>query len=81
MTGDSGGNSNGDQVTGLDAFDIPYSKQVVLQEVAYESGMTLLRVRIKEGSRFTIVELDPDSAARWGKTLTQWAAAHAPQQP
>ncbi len=77
MTSDNGA----DQVTGLDAFDIPYSKQVVLQEVAYESGMTLLRVRIKEGSRFTIIELDPDSAARWGETLTQWAASHTSSQP
>lgn len=68
----------GDKITDLDTFDAPYGKQVVLQQVEYESGMTLLRVRIREGTRITILELDPDSAARWGKNLIQWAASQTP---
>jgi hypothetical protein len=68
------GGSSGERTSDLGAFETPYGKRVVLQEVAYESGMVLLRVRIQEGSRFTILELDPDSAARWGGALADWAA-------
>lgn len=75
MTGDG----SGERVTDIDAFETPYGKRVVLQEVVYESGMALLRVRIQEGSRFTLLELDPDSAARWGGTLADWAARQKSQ--
>ncbi len=67
----------GDQVSDLDDFDVPYSKHVKLQEVTYESGMVLLRVRIREGSRFTVLELDPESAGRWGRDMADWAAQQA----
>jgi hypothetical protein len=62
-----------DRVTDLDTFEAPYGQQIVLQEVAYESGMTLLRLRIREGTRFTIIELDADTAKRWADVMTSWA--------
>ena len=42
-------------------------------EVLLENDVTFLRVRIKEGSRFTILDLDPVSALEWGESLVGWA--------
>ena len=33
----------------------------------------MLRVRIREGKRFTTMDLDWDTAARWGQVMLDWA--------
>ncbi len=60
-------------VTDLDRIAAPWGRQVFMQSVAYEGGMTALRMRIKEGSRFTDLELDPATAARIARVLLDWA--------
>jgi len=62
-------------VSELDRFNAPWNKQVTLQDVRHESGLRMLRIRIKEGSRFTVMDIDEDTAARWGKAMSSWAAA------
>ncbi len=57
----------------LDAFDAPWGKKIVIQKVEYEGGMVMLRVRIKEGSRFTLLDLDAESAKRLATSLLAWA--------
>ena len=57
----------------LDAFDAPWGKKIVVQKVEYEGGLVLLRVRIKEGSRFTLLDLDPAGAKRLAQILSAWA--------
>jgi hypothetical protein len=52
----------------------PYGRRIRLDEVAYESGMKLLRLTIREGGRFTILEIDPACADQWGQMMRQWAA-------
>ena len=66
-----------DTVTSLDKFRVPIGNQEVeLQEFVFSAcGMPLLRTRIREGSRFTVFDVDPGTAARWGKVLCAWAAA------
>ncbi|MSO84757.1 MAG: hypothetical protein EXR02_04310 [Rhodospirillales bacterium] len=59
----------------LDSFDAPWGKKIVVQKVKYEGGLTMLRVRIKEGSRFTLLDLDAQSARRLGQGLLAWADA------
>jgi len=61
-------------VNDLGVFDAPWNKKVTIQEMVYESGMKLVRLRIKEGSRFTDLELDPEIASEIGTMLTNWAA-------
>ncbi|MBK6324314.1 MAG: hypothetical protein IPF38_19705 [Burkholderiales bacterium] len=53
-----------DIVTPLEKFTIPLGGQVIeLQQFDYEAGgMSLLRTRIREKSRFTVFEIDPGSA-------------------
>lgn len=55
----------------------PYGRRIRLDEIAYESGMTLLRVTIREGSRYTILEIDPAAADQWGQLMAGWAAGRA----
>jgi len=45
-----------------------------LQQIDHaEGGMSLLRVRIREGKRFTIFDIDPDTAAQWAATMQKWS--------
>ena len=41
----------------LGTIDAPYNKQVRLQDIDFDGTMHLMRITIKEGSRFT--QLDP----------------------
>ena len=61
-------------VTPLQRFDVPLGGQAVeLQEIVHaEGGMALLRVRIREGKRFTVFDIDPETASRWGEAMTAW---------
>ena len=55
----------------------PYGRNVKLDEVAYESGMTLLRVTIREGGRYTILELDAAAAGNGESMMKEWAQSQA----
>ena len=61
-------------VTDLVQIKAPYTRDVLLQEVAHDSGMVLLRVRIREGRRFTILDIDAETARLWGGAMADWAA-------
>ncbi len=64
-----------DNIISLDKFILPIGKQgIELQQIIYESGgMPLMRVRIREGSRFTVFDIDPGSAERWGRAMVEWS--------
>jgi len=61
-------------VTRLDKITAPYGKEVTLENVVYENGMRVLRVHIREGNRFTVMDIDEKTAASWGAAMTEWAA-------
>lgn len=63
----------GETVRELDSFDAPYGRQIVIQEVRHDSGLNMLRIRIREGSRFTILDLDAATAERWSAIMSTWA--------
>ena len=60
-------------VTRLNTFSAPYGKEVTLENVAYENGMRILRVHIREGNRFTVMDIDENTASDWGAAMTDWA--------
>lgn len=68
------------QVSELEKFKIPLGNQEIeLQQIDHvEGGMSLLRIRIREGRRFTIFDIDPATARRWGDAMRQWADAQEP---
>ena len=59
------------RVTPLDKLRVPLGGQEIeLQQIDYDGGgMSLLRTRIREGSRFTIFDIDPQTAEHWGQAL------------
>lgn len=63
------------QLSQLEKFRAPLGGQEIeLQQVDYPAGgMSLLRIRIKEKSRFTVFDIDPVTAGDWGKAMQQWA--------
>ena len=65
------------QNTPLDRFRVPLGGQEIeLQQLDHDAGgMSLLRTRIREGSRFTIFDIDPATALQWGEALVHWAQA------
>jgi len=60
-------------VAELDKFAAPYGREVTLESVEYESGLRLLRIRIREGHRFTVMDIDEDTAMRWSLVMRGWA--------
>jgi hypothetical protein len=68
----------GETLTPIDKFAAPYSREIRLHDVVFESGMRLMRVTIKEGRRITILDVDAETAARWGGAMTAWSKAAKP---
>jgi hypothetical protein len=64
---------SGEIKTRIATIEAPYRREVWLDEVQFESGMRLLRVTIKEGRRFTQLDLDRETADQWGQTMLEWA--------
>ena len=51
-------------------------QEIELQQIDCDGGgMSLLRTRIREGSRFTVFDIDPLTAEHWGQALLDWARA------
>ena len=71
------------RVTPLDKLRVPLGGQEIeLQQIDFEAGgMSLLRTRIREKSRFTVFEIDPQTAAAWGQALLRWAESQQEQAP
>ena len=60
-------------VTQLEKIDAPYGRKLVFESVEHASDMRLLRIRIREGGRFTVLDIDKETALRWIAVMTAWA--------
>ncbi len=65
------------EITALARFTVPLGQQEIeVQQIEHaEGGMPLMRLRIREGKRFTIFDIDPITARELGAVLQHWAAA------
>jgi len=61
------------RVTDLELFSAPWGREIRLQEVEITGGLVMLRVRIREGRRFTDLELGGPEAEHLGRLLLAWA--------
>ena len=63
------------QITELGNFRVPLGGQEVqLQQIEHAEGaMSMLRIRIREGKRFTIFDIDPVTARQWAQAMQEWA--------
>ncbi len=62
-----------DERTPLLTLAAPYRREVRLEQIAFESGMVLLRVIVREGHRITQIDLDRETARAWGAAMVAWA--------
>lgn len=65
------------RLTSLAKLRVPLGGQEIeLQQLDHDAGgMSLLRTRIREKSRFTVFDIDPQTAQEWGGALLRWAEA------
>jgi len=64
----------------MDSIEAPFGEVIELRQIIHESGVPLLRVIIRDGGRYTKVELDPASAHRWGTAMQHWAETVAAER-
>ena len=71
------------QITPLEKFAVPLGGQAIeLQDVVHDAGgMRLLRIRIRERTRFTIFDNDPATARQWAGAMLRWADAQPQPAP
>ena len=60
-------------VTELEKITAPYGREIKLENVAFENGMRVLRIHIREGNRFTVMDIDANTASKWGGAMSAWA--------
>ena len=63
------------QISELIKIKVPLGGQEIeLQQIDHvEGGMSLLRVRIREGKRFTIFDIDPGTSRQWASAMLDWS--------
>ena len=66
----------GEKLTPIARWDLAFSKKANLKDVEYDSGMHLLRMTIREGTRITDVNLHAEAAREIGEAMIEWARAH-----
>lgn len=63
-----------EEIVKLDKFSAsPFKQEIELQQVEHAADFVNLRLRIREGSRFTVFDIDEYTALRWGQALLDWA--------
>ncbi len=60
-------------VTGIAELELPFGRRAILKNVAFEGGLNMLRLTLREGRRFTMIDLDAASARAFGQHLVHWA--------
>jgi len=61
-------------VTDIAELDLPFHRRATLKDVAFDGGLNMLRLTLREGRRFTIIDMDAASADRMGALMIAWAA-------
>ncbi len=56
---------------------VPLGGQLIELQHVDVAGMAMLRIRIREGSRFTVFEIDAQTAEEWGFAMQAWARTRA----
>ncbi len=77
------------EIETLAQFVVPLGQQAIdIQQITHvEGGLPLMRLRIREGKRFTIFDIDPVTARQIGEVMNTWGrrcleqAGQASQEP
>ena len=66
-------------ITDIEVINAPWNKELTVSEAEYDGGFKMLRIRIKEGKRFTDLELDFETAAHFAELMGKWAKENTPE--
>lgn len=67
--------------TDLAEIELPFGRRAVLKDVAFESGLKMLRLVLREGKRITIVDMDPAGAGVVARLMAEWAETNGASAP
>ena len=65
-------------VSDIAELELPFGRRAALKNVEYESGLNMLHLILREGSRITIVDFDAKSAGKLGLLMVRWAGVDDP---
>lgn len=60
-------------VTDIAELNLPFNRHATVKNVEFNGGLNMLRLTLREGRRFTIVDLDQNSAAKLGALMVRWS--------
>lgn len=63
-------------VRDLTTIAAPWGREISLRAAVHGSGMRTLKLRIREGRRFTDLDLDDETARALTAALTDWTAGN-----
>ncbi len=63
---------NSENVIERELHELPFGRLIKSQEIEHESGLKMLRLTIREGRRFTLIDLDESSAKKLSADLSDW---------
>ena len=70
---------DGESVTTIAKWDLAFSKKAAIKDIEYDSGMHLLRLTVREGTRITDVNFHAEAAKEIGEAMIKWAEANQPE--
>ena len=65
-----------EKLTPIADWPLANYKKANFKDAEFESGMHLLRLTIREGTRITIADIHPEAALEMGKAMIKWAQDH-----
>lgn len=66
-------------LTEIAEHELPFGRRVRLVDLQFASGLRMLRLIWREGTRITQVDIDAENVAGLGDDLTRWAQEAAAQ--
>ncbi len=63
-----------EEITQRGEFDLPFGRTISTKAVCHEDGLEFLRLTIREGRRFTIIDLDKKAANELSAEFNSWAS-------
>jgi len=64
-------------ITPIGEMELPFGRRATLKNVQFETGLNMLRLTLREGRRFTIIDLDALSAGKLGDLMVRWSQVTA----
>ncbi len=65
--------TEGEETVLIKNFELPFHRKGSLKDVTLFGGMKVLRMTFQERKRFTIIDLDTNSATELAQSLLAWA--------